>query len=115
VQTKDDSPKIQSERISLAPLGYVAVVGLFLWFAGTVSTVPPLPLDEPTVDYSRCALREACIGMSQPEVIARVGSPQKINRTVLATDVERQQWVYRDGSTLLYFEGSVMTSFQENQ
>jgi len=50
------------------------------------------------------------IGMTTEQVIAAWGRPRDINRTVGSYGVH-EQWVY--GSTYLYFEDGVMTSFQD--
>lgn len=64
-------------------------------------------------DIQRCiSEKKVQIGMSTEQVILSWGRPEHINRSVGKWG-EHEQWVY--GSTYLYFENGIMTSFQDSR
>lgn len=56
--------------------------------------------------------RKVQIGMTDEQVKLSWGNPRTINRTVMVNHVS-EQWVY--GSTYLYFDNGVLTSWQDSR
>lgn len=54
------------------------------------------------------------IGMTKDMAIDSLGRPDHINRTVLPM-VVNEQWVYDGSGLYLYFDGDILTSFQEHR
>jgi len=75
--------------------------------------------DNSTPEVKRLiARRSFALGMNEIEVRASVGNPSKINKTVGSWGIH-EQWMYygyQIGShreTYMYFENSILTSYQE--
>lgn len=63
-------------------------------------------------DCKLISVHKVKIGMNEEQVTASVGRPDHVNRSVYA-GFEKDQWVY--GSSYLYFEDHILTSFQSTR
>lgn len=63
-------------------------------------------------DYGDITARRPRIGMETCGVIAALGLPNRVNKTVTAMSV-RQQFVYESKRRYIYLENDVVTSWQE--
>ena len=52
------------------------------------------------------------IGFTKNQLLAAIGSPKKINRTVTRYGV-REQWIY--GSVYVYLDDGIVTAFQDHR
>jgi hypothetical protein len=71
--------------------------------------------EHPTWELDVCIAisnKNVHIGMTTEQVKAAWGRPETLNRTVSSGTVS-EQWVY--GSTYLYIENGVMTSYQDSR
>ena len=75
-------------------------------YVGTHLALPPQARD----DISKGSIR---LGMTKEQVVAALGKPDNVNRTVYTFGVH-EQWVYGEyGWLYAYFEDGVLTSWQD--
>ena len=97
----------------LALLAVVAALIVLVSIA-TISDAPRIP--ERHISTTQCIESsfgtKACLGMTKGEVASVWGQPSTVNRTVIENK-SSEQWVY--GDRLLYFDGDLLTGFQDSR